>query len=117
MKIRSLLLMILLFCLSVFFCLTGCSKSDTHYNLTAKPDYSHSTMWFDAPNDALAEADIFYIVPTCIWDWRDADGKIYHHMDVDNPEQRSQVDGSVITQGVLSSLPGTVREQRQSSNC
>ena len=95
MKIRSLLLMILLFCLSVFFCLTGCSKSDTHYNLTAKPDYSHSTMWFDAPNDALAEADIFYIVPTCIWDWRDADGKIYHLMDVGNPEQRSQVDGSV----------------------
>ena len=95
MKIRSLLLMILLFCLSVFFCLTGCSKSDTHYNLTAKTDYSHSTMWFDAPNDALAEADIFYIAPTCIWDWRDADGKIYHHMDIDNPEQRSQVDGSI----------------------
>ena len=95
MKIRSLLLMILLFCLSVFFCLTGCSKPDTHYNLTAKPDYSHSTMWFDAPNDALAEADIFYIAPTCIWDWRDADGKIYHHMDVGNPEQRSQVDGSI----------------------
>ena len=87
--------MILLFCLSVFFCLTGCSKPDTHYNLTAKPDYSHSTMWFDAPNDALAEADIFYIAPTCIWDWRDADGKIYHHMDVGNPEQRSQVDGSI----------------------
>lgn len=59
MKIRSLLLMVLLFCLSVFFCLTGCSKPDTHYNLRAKPDYSHSTMWFDAPNDALAEADIF----------------------------------------------------------
>ena len=95
MKIRSLLLMILLFCLSVFFCLTGCSKPDTHYNLTAKPDYSHSTMWFDAPNEALAEAHIFYIAPTCIWDWRDADGKIYHHMDVGNPEQRSQVDGSI----------------------
>ena len=25
----------------------------------------------------------------------DADGKIYHHMDIDNPEQRSQVDGSI----------------------
>lgn len=81
--------------LSILLCMAGCSKPGEQYNLTAKPDYSLSTMWFDTPNDTLMEADIFYIAPTCIWDWEDAEGKIYHHMNVDNREQRGRVDGSI----------------------
>ena len=64
------------------------------YNLTAAPDYSRDNMWFDAPADTQAGADVFYITPTCIWDWKGQDGKTYHHMDVADPKQRSLVDGS-----------------------
>ena len=81
--------------LSALFCAMSCSKSGTQYNLTATPDYSLGTMWFNAPADTSAQADVFYIAPTCIWDWKDADGNIYHHMDVDNPEQRGRVDRSI----------------------
>lgn len=79
----------------VLLCLAGCSKPGAQYNLTTRPDYSLGTMWFDVPADTLMEADVFYIAPTCIWDWEDTDGKTYHHMDVDNPEQRGRVDGSI----------------------
>lgn len=77
----------------ILLCMAGCSSRGA-IQLDGKPDYSLSTMWFDTPNDTLMEADIFYIAPTCIWDWEDAEGKIYHHMNVDNREQRSRVDGS-----------------------
>lgn len=81
--------------LPVLLCATGCSKSEAQYNLTAAPDYSLGTMWFDTPVDTQAQADVFYIAPTCIWDWEDASGTTYHHMEVDDPEQRSRVDGSL----------------------
>lgn len=73
---------------------SGCSKTESRYNLTTVPDYSRSGMWFDAPADTQAGADVFYIAPTCIWDWQDQDGNVYHHMDVDHPKQRSLVDNS-----------------------
>ncbi len=81
--------------LSALLCAAGCSKSGVHYNLTSAPDYSSGTMWFDVQTDTLAEVDVFYIAPTCIWDWQDEDGRTYHHMDTDNPEQRNRVDGSL----------------------
>lgn len=80
--------------LSAFLCTAGCSKPGAQYNLTAAPDYSRDNMWFDAPADTQAGADVFYITPTCIWDWKGQDGKTYHHMDVADPKQRSLVDGS-----------------------
>ena len=80
--------------LSAFLFVTGCS-SGKRYNLTAEPNYSLGTMWFEAPVDTSAQVDVFYIAPTCIWDWKDQDGKTYCHMDVDNPKQRGQVDGSI----------------------
>lgn len=80
--------------LSAFLFVTGCS-SGKRYNLTAEPNYSLGTMWFDAPVDTSAQVDVFYIAPTCIWDWKDQDGKTYYHMDVDNPKQRGRVDGSI----------------------
>lgn len=80
--------------LSVFLCVAGCS-SGKQYNLTAEPDYSLGMMWYDAPVDTMPQADVFYIAPTCIWDWEDADGRPHHHMDVDNPEQRAAVNSSI----------------------
>ena len=81
--------------LSVLLCLAGCSKPGAQYHLTARPDYSLGTLWFDVPADTLVEADAFYIAPTCIWDWEDTDGKTYHHMDVNSPKQLGRVDGSI----------------------
>lgn len=79
----------------------ACSKTnvtdglaDATYNLTAAPDYSLDEMWFEAPADTLSEVDVFYVAPTCIWDWTDEDGTVYHHMDVGNPDQRQAVDNA-----------------------
>ncbi|GAB0483133.1 Protein of uncharacterised function (DUF3089) [Alistipes sp. cv1] len=80
--------------LSALLFAAGCS-SGARYDLTAAPDYSLAAMWFDAPADTSASVDVFYIAPTCIWDWQDQDGRTYHHMDTDNPKQRDRVDGSL----------------------
>lgn len=84
-------------CLSALFVVAGCSSesSTKEYNLTAEPDYSRGNMWFDAPVDSTVQADVFYIAPTCIWDWEGQDGKTYHHMNVDDAKQRDRVDGSM----------------------
>ncbi len=48
------------------------------------PDYTKEQMWYVSDKDA--EADVFYILPTCVWDWQDTSGNIIHYADVYNPE-------------------------------
>ncbi|MEG1622522.1 MAG: DUF3089 domain-containing protein [Alistipes sp.] len=72
----------------------GATPQRTTYHLTAAPDYTEEQMWFVQVADTLKSVDVFYIAPTCIWDWKDATGNIYHHMDTQNPKQRAAVDGS-----------------------
>lgn len=46
------------------------------------PDYSDPDMWYIS--DAGAGTDVFYILPTCVWDWSDSTGTGYHFADVYN---------------------------------
>lgn len=79
----------------ILLCLCcGCSKCTEEKSLPPEPDYNRSRMWFTDTVDARTEADVFYITPTCIWDWKDSAGNIQHYMDTDNSEQRTAVDGA-----------------------
>lgn len=68
--------------------------------ITGAPDYSRTDMWYTCGTGTEGtvgqdrSADVFYITPTCIWDWKDSSGRTYHFMDVESPEQRAAVDGS-----------------------
>ena len=56
------------------------------------PDYESGKMWYIDSLNALAGVDVFYITPTCIWDWEDNAGVTQHYMDTGNREQRLAVD-------------------------
>ncbi|MDR0970165.1 MAG: DUF3089 domain-containing protein [Lentimicrobiaceae bacterium] len=61
-----------------------------------KPDYSDEKVWFDPAewtNDKTY--DVFYIVPTCVWDWKDEKGTTSHHMDAYNTQQQQAVNASI----------------------
>lgn len=67
----------------------SCSESKTEPYMAAAPDYSDTQMWYISEADAEAEADVFYILPTCVWDWTDSEGRTCHYADVYNPEHIS----------------------------
>ncbi|MFI3278035.1 MAG: DUF3089 domain-containing protein [Rikenellaceae bacterium] len=51
------------------------------------PDYATSECWY---TNVVGEAlDVFYILPTCVFDWADTDGVTYHYGDVYSDEQRA----------------------------
>ena len=87
MKRKVVLLPVLFFALSVF---CGCGASDKA--IRNVPDYSDAAAWFlPQEQERQMPADLFYIAPTCVWDWQDSTGKVQHHMDIYNEEQRTQV--------------------------
>ena len=67
-------------------------------------DYSDSKCWFEANQEGMnKKVDIFYVVPTCIWDYTDSLGQIQHNMDIFNTKQRQMVDPSIrLAKNVLS---------------
>ena len=67
-------------------------------------DYSAPECWFEAnENSAGQKVDIFYVVPTCIWDYTDSLGEVQHNMDIFNMEQRRRVNPSIrLAKNVLS---------------
>lgn len=64
----------------------SCQDSKTGPYMAAAPDYSDAQMWYISEAEAEAEADVFYILPTCVWDWTDSEGRTCHYADVYNPE-------------------------------
>ena len=71
------------------------SKEDLF--ITEAPDYAVSNMWYRSPKGedlSEKEVDVFYVTPTCIWDWKDESGQVYHYMNVSDSLQRAAVDGS-----------------------
>ena len=73
----------------------SCNNPDKEMTLPEKPDYTRAETWYKNPvATGEDEADIFYITPTCIWDWEDEKGQTYHHMNVKNEKQRAAVDAS-----------------------
>ena len=72
---------------------SGCSKCSKEELPYESLDYSRADMWYESETKTH-ETDVFYVTPTCIWDWKDANGLVHHYMDTGNPEQRAAVDGS-----------------------
>ncbi len=79
------------FILLLWLCVVcaGCSDNTTHYLLPTAPDYAQENAWYKELNAAgESKADVFYIAPTCVWDWQDAQGHVMHFEDIYNEEQR-----------------------------
>lgn len=77
----------LIFCLfSVLFCHACVQKQDLEH-IPVKPDYESSSSWYMVSDDST-QADIFYVTPTCVWDWHNEDGILCHYADVANVGQR-----------------------------
>ena len=57
------------------------------------PDYSSVECWYiaDSVNKKNTPTDVFYILPTYIEDWKDQEGRLFHHIDVYNEDQRTKV--------------------------
>ncbi|MFI3333410.1 MAG: DUF3089 domain-containing protein [Rikenellaceae bacterium] len=54
------------------------------------PDYATSECWYtNVVGEPSQAVDVFYILPTCVFDWADSDGVTYHYADVYNDEQRA----------------------------
>ena len=90
-------------CLFLATALPGCSKNSPQAALPQAPDYSQAEAWFEAGNPAEPRPyDIFYIVPTCVFDWEIAAGDTCHYMDVYNRDHRQSVDPSIrLAQGIF----------------
>lgn len=75
--------------------LVSCEK-DSSAPASDTIDYSDNRCWFENKQDATGkDVDLFYVVPTCIWDYTDSLGQTRHHMDIFNTEQRALTDPSI----------------------
>lgn len=75
--------------------LVSCEK-DSSAPASPTIDYSDNRCWFENKQDATGkDVDLFYVVPTCIWDYTDSLGQTRHHMDIFNTEQRALTDPSI----------------------
>lgn len=55
-------------------------------------DYALSSAWYDNGKTVdRSKADVFYILPTCIFDWEDSAGEVHHYADVADAQQREQM--------------------------
>ena len=61
--------------------------------ISVEPDYSSTSMWY-RPGSENKDVDVFYVTPTCVWDWKDESGEVCHYMNVCDSIQRGAVDGS-----------------------
>lgn len=83
----------------------SCNSSDEkgqNYALPEEPDYAEPAMWYRTPDTKEKAADVFYITPTCVWDWQDERGATYHFMNVRDSAQRAAIDaGANLLAGAL----------------
>ena len=98
---KAVLKYIFAFCSLLLFISCGKISSDSTNDGV---DYSDSKCWFEANQEGMnKKVDIFYVVPTCIWDYTDSLGQIQHNMDIFNTKQRQMVDPSIrLAKNVLS---------------
>ena len=83
---KAVLKYIFAFCSLLLFISCGKISSDSTNDGV---DYSDSKCWFEANQEGMnKKVDIFYVVPTCIWDYTDSLGQIQHNMDIFNTKQR-----------------------------
>lgn len=64
-------------------------KQELSVLLPPEPDYNQETAWFiDTVGKQQLPVDVFYIAPTCIWDWKNTQGETIHFCDINNAAQR-----------------------------
>ena len=54
--------------------------------------YDDASMWYRPTPAQEKAADIFYVTPTCIWDYADKNGTTHHNMNPKDSSQRAAVD-------------------------
>ncbi|HIZ84893.1 MAG TPA: DUF3089 domain-containing protein [Candidatus Coprenecus stercoravium] len=64
---------------TVSSCRTQSGGTDTF--IPTAPDWSDKAAWYISEPAAAPEADIFYILPTCVWDWTAEDGQLCRYSD------------------------------------
>lgn len=85
--------MIRYICFLAFFFLWGCGAASDEY-IPGVPDYADSGLWYvDAGGE---EADVFYVTPTCVYDWvEETTGLPCHHYDANAGVMRRKFDYSL----------------------
>ena len=85
----------LVYLVCLLFTLASCEKNAS-IPVSDTIDYSNPQCWFEKKQDAMGkDVDLFYVVPTCVWDYTDSLGQTRHHMDIFNAEQRALVNPSI----------------------
>lgn len=75
--------------LALVWCVGCVARPAAAENLPAAPDYADPAAWYRVESPVAAErADVFYILPTCVWDWQDEAGQTCHYADPYDPQQR-----------------------------
>lgn len=68
--------------------LVGCHSNGGGDTSLSDLDYSNGELWFASSSEQVYDTDIFYILPTCIWDWSDENGVLQNYADPFNEDQR-----------------------------
>lgn len=61
------------------------SKTGKNELRPAAPDYAETGMWWKLDSmllDTSKSVDVFYIISTCSFDWKDSSGQVIHYMDI-----------------------------------
>lgn len=81
--------------LIVFLLAVSCSRGFVAMDgerIPEAPDYALPNAWFGGMAEEGRAYDVFYIVPTCVFDWKDSTEAVCHYMDPEKPEHRAAVD-------------------------
>lgn len=60
--------------------------------LPKAPDYAENEMWYQCNQNDSAEIDVFYIISTCSFDWKDSLSRTVHFMNIYDSAQRAYMD-------------------------
>lgn len=93
-KFQQMLLLLFTVCVSSACASDNGSQADV---VPAAPVYSDADMWYEGGRDSAdCAVDVFYVTPTCVWDWPGADGAACHYMNVRDSAQRAATDASAL---------------------
>ncbi len=49
--------------------------------------YSQPQLWYNLSESTDAAVDVFYVLPTCVWDWQTEDGTVVHYANLADSSQ------------------------------
>lgn len=81
--------LIILFAL-LFVACNRALERQTGEPMPPKPDYTTTKAWYtNVTRNPQKSVDVFYILPTCVYDWIDSKGITYQYGDIYNEKQRA----------------------------